>query len=203
MTVARNVYVVAGTNGAGKSTVINRYLSSVGVEVVNPDRIAKLHAEDGTPLEEANVRAWEANVARLEEVRDAGGVFAFETTLGGRTITRLLQQIIEAGGTVRLYYIALESVDLHIQRVATRVAAGGHMIPEDRIRARYTSSFDNLVRLLREVETATLFDNSDQPRRVATIRAGRLVEVADDVPDWAKSILYRGLGPRTTSPSGR
>jgi predicted ABC-type ATPase len=192
--VNREVIVVAGTNGAGKSTILNELLLTRGVTVLNPDQIAKVEIDQGASPSEANSRAWHTNVGKLEDVRDHGGNFAFETTLGGRTITRLLQEIVARGGTVRIYYIGLESADLHVKRVEERVKRGGHAIPEERIRARYSSSLEHLARLMREVRTVRIYDNTAEPRHVASIAAGKLTEVTDRCPEWARGVIVRAFG---------
>ncbi len=192
--VRRDVIVVAGTNGAGKSTVINELLRDRGVEVLNPDQVAKVEIDQGVPVADANSRAWHATVDKLQEIRDAGGTFAFETTLGGRTITALISEIVERGGTVRLYYIGLESADLHVQRVAERVQRGGHAIREDQIRFRYTSSLQNLVRMIRMVHSVRLYENTHSPRLVARVQEGGLIEVADEPPGWVRAVLAGGFG---------
>jgi predicted ABC-type ATPase len=73
---------------------------------------------------------------------------AAETTLGGATMTALLDPALRLGQTIYISYVGLEGVDLHIARVRARVALGGHDVPEERIRQRYDSSRANLVRLL-------------------------------------------------------
>lgn len=190
----REVIVVAGTNGAGKSTILNELLLTRGVTVLNPDQIAKFEIDQGASPAEANSRAWHTNVRKLEDVRDHGGKFAFETTLGGGTITRLLQEIVERGGTVRVYYIGLESADLHVKRVEERVKRGGHAIPEERIRGRYSSSLQHLARLMREVRTVRIYDNTTEPRHVASIEGGMLAEVTDRCPEWARGVIVSAFG---------
>lgn len=149
----------------------------------------------GSTPEDANIQAWTLGKNHLERLRDDGGEFAFETPLGGRTITRLLHQIIALGGNVSVYYVGLESVGLHIDRVQQRVACGGHDIPEEKIRSRYTSNPQNLASLLPKAARVELFDNSAEgsPRRVAVFRQGELEWVSSDVPEWAKLVIGRAF----------
>jgi predicted ABC-type ATPase len=103
----------------------------------------------------------------------------------------LLHQIIDSGGNVSVYYVGLESVGLHIDRVQQRVAHGGHDIPEEKIRSRYRSSFQNLASLLPKAARVELFDNSAEgsPRRVAVFRQGDMEWVSSDVPEWARLVI--------------
>lgn len=81
---------------------------------------------------------------------------------GGGTIPGLLLEAANVGLPVRIWYVGLASVDLHLERVRARVARGGHPIPEERIRTRYDRSRENLIRLrlLPHVAELKLFDNS-------------------------------------------
>ncbi|MEC5115609.1 AAA family ATPase, partial [Xanthomonas oryzae] len=120
-----NLLVLAGVNGAGKSSLLGRFLQEDGATWFNPDAFAKQLVEQGWALAEANAQAWEEGVRRLRHAMANGSDFAFETTLGASTIPRLLREAC-AQHTVAVWFCGLATVDLHIQRVAARVAAGGH-----------------------------------------------------------------------------
>ncbi|MGO9839340.1 MAG: ZTL protein [Polyangiaceae bacterium] len=147
--------------------------------------------------------------------------FAFETTLGGETMTRLLEQALSAGLEVMVWYAGLSSPELHIARVRSRVRRGGHDIPETDIRRRYTPSLQNLLRLLPRLTELRVFDNSEdgdpeagkapRPRLLLHMKAGRVVAPSRAkiaaTPDWAKPILTVALKARpavlATSPLRR
>ena len=133
------IYVLAGTNGAGKSSIVGAMLIELGVEYFNPDEAAALIADanPGIALEDAQSAAWQEGKRLLERAIAERFDFAFETTLGGSTITALLEQAIASGIEVRIWYVGLDSVELHIARVRARAAKGGHDIPDERIRERY------------------------------------------------------------------
>ena len=139
--------------------------------------------------------------------------FAFETTLGGRSITALLDRALSEGMEVRVWYAGLASPELHIARVRARVAAGGHDIPDDRIRERYTRSRVNLMGLLPKLTELWVYDNSEdndpvtgvvpEPTLVLHTARGLIVSTCDLrlVPDWAKPILAVAMKP--PRPTGR
>lgn len=86
--------------------------------------------------------------------------------------------------------MALESVALNIQRVRARAAAGGHFIPPEIIRRRYTSSLANLPEALRLTERATVVDNSGEIHRVVLeLAGGELLHVADSIPRWLQPLM--------------
>jgi predicted ABC-type ATPase len=205
--IRRSISVLAGTNGAGKSSVAGAALRARGGEYFNPDEAARriLEVEPGLGMEEANSRAWLHGKRLLEQAIAKRGEFAFETTLGGNTIPELLQRAHKNGLDVRMWYVGLESPELHIDRVRARVARGGHDIPEAKIRERYDRSRTNLIRLLPILTELWVFDNSEEggpaqngiadPRLILHVVDGLIVEASDtgQVPGWAKPVFAAAL----------
>jgi predicted ABC-type ATPase len=197
--------VLAGTNGAGKSSIAGAALERAGGGFYNPDRATRAYVDRGLPLPEANARAWGRGVRQLEGAIRGGTPYAFETTLGGRTITRILLAAAAQGRSIRIWYVGLASPELHIERVRARVAAGGHDIPEEKIRERWDSSRMNLIRLLPHLRELVLFDNSRGvdlsrgeapcPEKLLHMKDGEVIAVAEPgtVPAWAKPIIQAAL----------
>jgi predicted ABC-type ATPase len=204
-----SIHVLAGTNGAGKSSVAGALIRARGGEYFNPDEatLRILEANPGVSQERANSAAWHQGKRLLQRAIQERRDFTFETTLGGTTFARILGEAARAGLAVRIWYVGLEGADLHVGRVRARVAAGGHDIPEARIRERYIRSRENLLRLLPHLAELVVFDNSEEgdpargipprPRLVLHLRDGRLVHACAmaDVPDWAKPIFMAAAGP--------
>jgi predicted ABC-type ATPase len=197
------LYVLAGTNGAGKSSIAGAMLLRQRVEYFNPDEAARriLAVNPGISQAQANSAAWHEGTRLLERAIAERLDFAFETTLGGRTITALLERAAARGFEVRVWYVGLNGPDLHVARVRARVARGGHDIPEPRIRERYDASRLNLIRLLPSLRELWVYDNSKEadpaagvapePRLVLHVRGGTLVGPRDlgATPEWAKAIV--------------
>lgn len=164
-----------------------------------------LAANPGITLEDANGAAWMEGRRLLEEAIRKRLSLTFETTLGGKTITSLLEQAASSGIELRIWYVALSSPELHIQRVRTRVSRGGHDIPEEKIRERYHQSRLNLIRLLPHVTELLLYDNSEEadpgvgkrpcPKLLLRLLRGKVVSFCNlaDVPDWAKPIMVAAM----------
>lgn len=199
------IFVLAGVNGAGKSSVGGAMLQEVGLPWFNPDAFSReLMARSGMSKDVADGHAWASGKARLEDAIADGTDFAFETTLGGSTIARLLG---EAAAThdVAMVFCGLDSVERHIERVKLRVRHGGHDIPEERIRKRWTSTRRTLIDLLPRLAHLQVFDNSreaapgadiPEPVLVLEMKNGRVlyptpdeVGVLEATPEWAKPIL--------------
>lgn len=115
------ILILAGTNGAGKSSVAGAALTQLGGAFYDPDAAARRFRALGLSTEEANGRAWHEGRQLLERAIREGGSLALETTLGGNTIPALLEQASEKGHSVHVWYVGLASPELHIQRVRERV----------------------------------------------------------------------------------
>jgi predicted ABC-type ATPase len=199
--------VLAGVNGAGKSSIGGAAFRARGAHYFNPDEVAReLLAElPALTQTEANARAWQIGQTLLERAIQERLDFAFETTLGGKTVTRRLAEAAERGIEVLVWYVGLASPELHIERVAAGVRRGGHAIPEETIRRRWDRSRLNLVRLLPLLRELRIYDNSEDadpasgetptPRLLLHLRTGRIVGPADlsQTPDWAKPIVAEAL----------
>ena len=202
-----SIFVLAGTNGAGKSSVAGARFRAAGSEYFNPDEatVRILKANPGMSPDEANGEAWLQGKRLLERAISQHMDFAFETTLGGNTITALLESAAAAGIAVHVWYVGLSSPELHIQRVRARVAKGGHDIPEEKIRERYDRSRLNLIRLLPKLAAVWVYDNSadadpklgtaPEPIIVLHCVHGKVEEMCDleSAPEWAKPILAAAL----------
>jgi predicted ABC-type ATPase len=196
------IRVLAGTNGAGKSSVAGAHLRAAGAGYFNPDEVARELFASGAveSLAEANAEAWKRGADELRRAIVGQADFTFETTLGGNTIPQLLETASDEGLEVHVWYVGLESAALHVQRVRERVAAGGHDIPEAKIRERYDRSRENLIRLLPGLSSLHLFDNSAppdaetgfvEPRLLLKMEGRKIVEIAPDadIPYWAQQIV--------------
>ena len=208
------ITVLAGVNGAGKSSIGGAFLRENGAEYFNPDQAARaaIAANPSMGKTEANAWAWQEGRRQLEAALAKGTAFTFETTLGGTTLTRLLLDGATQGAIIRIWYAGLESVELHLRRVAARVNKGGHNIPERDIRQRWIGSHANLIRLIPHVTSLLVYDNSldrdpstgtaPLPRLVLSIEEKRLTfPLADQLsgtPQWAKPIVlaaYQHFNP--------
>lgn len=201
------IWVLAGTNGAGKSSIAGAMFRAAGADYFNPDEAARELRKLSPALtaSEANAQAWNEGKRLLERAIAERLDFAFETTLGGNTITQLLQQAIALGFEVRIWYAALASVDLHLARVRARVHRGGHDIPEAKIRIRYDQSRLNLIDLMPGLHELRVYDNSEdgdpaagiapRPRLMLHVVQGSIRQHVDlpSAPDWVKPILAAAL----------
>lgn len=201
------ILVLAGVNGGGKSSVGGAFIAAGGGSHFDPDRAARLARERETSLDAAgaNVWAWSEGLRQLQGALAHASQFAFETTLGGDTITATLLDGARAGAEIAVWFVGLSSPEAHLARVASRVASGGHDIPEAKIRERYRTSRENLIRLLPSLSALQVYDNSadadpksgqrPEPLQLLTMRRGRIVSIIPlgQMPDWAKPIAMAAI----------
>lgn len=201
------VFVLAGVNGAGKSSVGGAALQAAGAPFFNPDIVAaRLRQErPGLSVEQVNGLAWTAGRRGLEAALAGGLTYAFETTLGGKSIAKLLLDGARRGAEIHVWFAGLATPELHLKRIAARVAAGGHDIPEAKVRERFDASRSNLVRLMPHLASLRVYDNSveadpragkrPQPVLLLQMQAGRVVSHAPlkHIPAWAKPLLADAL----------
>ena len=203
------IFVLAGVNGAGKSSVGGAILAEHGLTWFNPDSFARELAQSlGLDANDANGRAWQHGRSQLDAAIANGTNHAFETTLGAKTIPALLVKAAITHDVVMLF-CGLQSPEMHIQRVRVRVASGGHDIPENKIRERWVTSRINLIRLMPHLARLQVFDNSAQaaagmdisePLLVLEMINGRLAfptpddpQALDTTPEWARSIVQAAI----------
>ncbi len=167
---APKVVVLAGPNGAGKSTSAAKLLRGVlkVEEFVNADTIAQglsAFAQDRVAFQAGRIM-----LVRLKELASARASFAFETTLASRSYAPWITELRAAGYKVHLVFLWLPSADEAVARVAERVRAGGHHVPEPTIRRRYDAGLKNLLTIYMSLaDTWQVVDNSvaRRPRSVA------------------------------------
>ncbi len=176
------IVAVAGPNGAGKSTFHEVFLKPVGLRFVNADVIAAELGIDAYEAAELAGRMRQALVNQRES-------FVFETVFSDPVGEKVafLKTACNAGYTVLLCFIGLESALISDERVAMRVAQGGHDIPTDKLMQRYPRSLLNLRLAIEQLPYVWVYDNSDltQPfRKVAEFVDGKRTGDVSPLPTW-------------------
>ena len=163
MSDEKKIVIIAGPNGAGKTTFAIEFLpNEAGCPAfVNADLIAA-----GIAPFQPEKLAIRAGKLMLEEIKAhvlKGESFAFETTLSGRGYGRMIPEWQAIGYRVKLIFLSLPNVEMAIERVATRVAQGGHYVPEAIIRRRFEAGIRNFNKIYKSlVDAWTLYDNSGE-----------------------------------------
>ena len=151
------VMVFAGPNGSGKST-ITRMAKTVG-EYINADDIKKTTLCSDL---EAAIKAEELREKMIEEKND----FTFETVLSTDRNLKLLKKAKDNGYFVRGIYVLTIDPRVNIARVNAREELGGHGVPEDKIRSRYTKALALIPQLVEVCDILHIYDNTKEPFRI-------------------------------------
>lgn len=199
------ILVAAGTNGAGKTSIVQPFIEANGGACFNPDEYTAVLTGHGMATAEANALAWRHGFERLCEAVEAGTAYAFETTLGGHSVAYQLMRALAFGRHVVILYVGLSSPELHLQRIRERVGRGGHDIPEDKVRQRYDASRRNLLSFIGTEATIRVWDNSTQTADGRPSHAREIFRLdhrtltlpkdsnPDTLPGWARPLLAQAL----------
>lgn len=182
----KEVIVLGGPNGAGKTTAAPSLLTKyLGIrEFVNADEIAR-GLSPFNP-EGSAVGAARLMIRRIRALSQAGESFSFETTCAGRRYLRLLQMCRESGYRLTLVFLWLSSPQAALARVAKRVRAGGHGIPDEVVVRRYSAGLRNMWHLyLPLVDVGLIYDNSDKGRVLIAEKTPETPLLVHDPKRWA------------------
>ena len=163
--MSKQLYIIAGCNGAGKTTASFTILPEVlnCKEFINADEIAK--GLSPFKPESVAMQAGRIMLARMDELLQKGETFAFETTLATKSYKQKIEWAQANGYEVTLLFFWLDSPNMAKKRVAQRVAEGGHSIPSETIERRYHNGIANLFAIYIDmVDICYIFDNSEGER---------------------------------------
>lgn len=187
--------VLAGPNGAGKSTL---YATRVGPRFagpfINADIIQRDELRDPSP--EASYEAARIASSRRAERLAQGGDFITETVFSHPSKLELIDEARASGFTVIVMHVGIETPELSVARVGARVEEGGHIVPEDKIRARYDRGAPFIHEAVLRADRGMVFDNSSlnqPPRHCLTFANGRLVFALPHLPRWIRSTYEADL----------
>jgi predicted ABC-type ATPase len=190
MTASKQVWILAGGNGAGKSTFYNLFLASKGIQYINSDRIAR-DINPGSPEEFSyEAAAWAGRLR--DDMLYQGKSFCFETVFSHKSKIDFVARARSLNYKIILVYIHLSTPELNEARVRQRVNEGGHNVPREKIYSRIPRTIKNIAKVLSLVDEARLLDNSTREnpyRQVAIIKKGKRVKVTDQLPGWAEAML--------------
>jgi predicted ABC-type ATPase len=183
------IWFIAGINGTGKSTLCASPVirDQLGVSVINPDEAARKFAADtGLDYALANIAAAEITEGMVFLAATlAAYPIAIETVLSSDKFYPILDIAQKRDVKVGLIYVAVQTVELALKRIETRVAAGLHNVPEERVRQRWAKTHENLRKWAPRVDQLFVFSNNDADRAPVLVAQKRSklssIEILDRV----------------------
>jgi predicted ABC-type ATPase len=186
----KQLWLLAGGNGAGKSTFYRTRLEPLGLPFVNADSLAKqLYPEQA---EQHSYEAAKIAEAMRTQLLQQGRTFCFETVFSHPSKIDFIASAKAIGYEIVLGFIHLDLVSLNQARVAQRVSEGGHSVPEDKTSSRIPKLLQNIQQALPLCDHSYLLDNSrlNNPfKRIAEIHNGQITHKESPLPKWAKGLL--------------
>ena len=186
----KQLWVLSGGNGAGKSTFYELYLSKYGIKFVNADLIAK--DIDLESQEELGHQAATVAAKIRDDLVNQGVSFCYETVFSHVSKIDFLAQAKANGYQIILVYIHLFDSSLNEARVKQRVSEGGHRVPTEKIHSRIPRTIKNIKTALSIIDEAYILDNSskDNPfQQIIVKKSGIYKTMVDPSPEWAKDLL--------------
>ncbi|WP_298744118.1 AAA family ATPase [uncultured Brevundimonas sp.] len=200
------LWIVAGPNGSDKSTIYSMLSAEEpagSIWIINPDELSRrIEAQEGLGLPDANLEAVKRIEAWLYASVHAHQTVGVETVLSTDKYRALVREAKAYGFDIRMIFVFLPDPDLNVERVRIRVMKGGHDVPEDRIRARWSRSFEQFSWFLAEADRVDVFENSGAEPKLVMTRAGSSLTIRGDlIPPLVKAVTdafgdVTWVGPR-------
>lgn len=181
--------IVGGANGSGKTTLIREIVSKTGILYLGADEIAAELNEEN-PENDA-IKAARIFSRRLGEGIEKGESLLVESTLSGVSLKKFIEKARAKGFRMTIYHIYLDSAQLCIRRIASRVALGGHHVPETDVRRRFLRSNKNFWNLYKDMTDSwsLIFNAGDYFQPVAAGDANGII-ILDEArfTEWQKMV---------------
>lgn len=180
---SRNVYIIAGPNGSGKTTFAVKFLPEY---VMCPNFVnADLIAQGLSPFSPgaAAIKAGKLVLEQIHRFANRGVDFAFETTLSGKLYVNLFKSLKAKGYKIHLFFLWISDTDLAISRIKSRVAQGGHDVPIQDVLRRFSRSISNFFKLYQPfIDSWMLFNNAGPiPILIAEKKNGKITVVDENL----------------------
>lgn len=173
--------IIGGVDGVGKSTgVLAAENNDLGV-IIDTDKLTVAVGGD-------KIKGGKEAIGRINNSLKMGINFTQETTLSGSRTLKTIKRARELDYFIRLYYVGVNSADESIKRIQNRVEKGGHDIPKDDVKRRYSKRFEDLANILPYCNEVKFYDNENGFVEKAEYKNGTLIIKSGSVPIWIEEL---------------
>ena len=184
-----SLWIFAGVNGAGKSSLVKRYGAENKIVIVNPDNIAAAIDIKNRDKAEIQAQAGRIAISTRNNLLEARETFGIETTLSGKNEIRFIIKAKNYGYKINLIYVGLSNVAQSAGRVKARIIKGGHSVSEQDIIRRFPRSLENLIEAIKLSDRIRLFDNSEKRRKIIAKVDDDKILIFSSIPEWAEKAI--------------
>ena len=186
---SKQMWLLAGGNGAGKSTFYHAQLEPLGFPFVNADIIAKELYPD-SPEQHSYDAAILAEQIR-KDLLEQGNSFCFETVFSHHSKIDFVAQAKIACYEIIMVFIHLDDISLNLSRINQRISEGGHSVPAEKVETRIPRTLENIRKVIPLCDSVYILDNSrsDNPfKKLVTISNGK-IKKESALPSWCELII--------------
>lgn len=198
--MSKNLYLFAGVNGVGKSTMYNSQIEE-GIKQsirINTDEIVRTFGDWKNNADQ--IKAAKIAIKLRNHCFEEGKSFNEETTLTGKTILKTIDRAKELDYKIYLYYIGVDSPEIAKERVRNRVLKGGHDISSEVIEKRYYESLENLKKIISKCDYVDIYDNTDIYKLVFSFANNEIIENSISSSKWAKEAIREKINSMSNPP---
>ena len=192
MNQSKRLLIVAGPNGSGKSSVVTSgslYLSED--KIINPDNYARGITEVDSEVERYHI-AMDMCKALREDLLQRGISFGFETVASREDKLEFVKRAKSLGYDIDFLFVTTEDPNLCCQRIAQRVAAGGHDVPREKVFSRFERTMGFLPEYIELADRAEVFDNSSNKPILVLSKKNGVITVSEEAQrlEWVRKYLH-------------
>jgi predicted ABC-type ATPase len=170
MSTSKRIFIIAGANGTGKTTISKDLLKDFDLKFLNADEIAKSISSDNVDLSSIRLKAGKIFLSELHNSIKQGISIALETTLAGKYLVNIIPEAKQNGYEISIIYFFVDSPEVSIDRIQIRVKNGGHAVPEKEVIRRFLRSKENFWNFYRKIvdDWTVFYNGGKEPIPTAT-----------------------------------